>query len=416
MKKTLYLALVVTAMASTAFCVSEVNRPSGIRIGKRMTLRPYVSMSYTYDSNIDSDHTERAASIWIISPSMDMVYKSDNWDVSARAWYDYHAYEAYSDRLDASSYGETLSLKWNDKNPKGWNLVLTERYQKVSQDDDLSNHGGRGLGRDRQLFTVDAVLGHRFTEKVHASVAGGYYYLDYDNSTTKYAPLYGWRRALAGGEVGYAFSKWFDFIISGSYQWYWQDNHENKSIWDQTPNDKKIANNSSGYTVSTGFASHLTERISYRALLGWSRFEYAKGLSNRDNVTYSLSANWKASDTLNIMLLGSSYYQPSEVYYGSSMMVSTIGLGLGKSLVRGKVSATLDLTYRHEETQYESLPGTAFDEDIITGRIGLNYQINRFVSLFSRVEYQTTMTSGQYYGSVYDYDRFRGTFGLRLSY
>lgn len=413
------ISFFVVAAATLSVFANDINAPSGIPIGKRMTLRPYVSLSYTFDSNIDSDHTERSGSIWIASPALDLTYKSDNWDVTARAWYDYHAYESYSEHLDASSYGETLSLNWQEysQSPRGWKLVLTERYQKISQDDDLSNHGGRGLGRDRQVFQVDGVLGRHITEKFHTALSGGYYYLDYDNDSRAYAPLYGWRRALAGGEAGYAFSKWFDLLFASSYSWYWQDNNINRTAgWDDTA-DRKISDTSAGWTISAGFGSHMTERISYRALIGWSRFDYSEGLNNRDNAVYSLTANWKVSDTFNVMLLGSSYYQPSEREWGSSIMVSTLGLGLGKTLVRGKLSSTLDLTYRHEQTEYHSTQLGDYDEDIITGRIGLNYHINRYVSLFGRMEYQNSITSGgNGMGSIYDYDRFRGTFGVRLSY
>ena len=49
------LAAALTASASVLTASADmVDRPTGFKIGERMTLRPYVSLSYTYDSNVDS--------------------------------------------------------------------------------------------------------------------------------------------------------------------------------------------------------------------------------------------------------------------------------------------------------------------------------------------------------------------------
>ena len=415
------------AFAAAAACVAAlsasaelIDRAPGIRIGQRMTLRPYVSMSYTYDTNMDSDRSDRSGSTWIVSPAFDLDYSAENWNAVARAWYQYHAYEGYSSQLNSSSYGETISLGWQEPESvgKGWNLMVSERFTQISQDDDMSNHGGRGIGRDRKTFQADGAVGHRFTNNFHMHGYGGYYLLDYDNNVNKYAPLYGWKRLQAGGELGYTVSRWLDFIVSGSYQWYWQDNDRDLTgNWDDTTT-RKAKSTSTGWTLHGGVGSYLSERISYRVLAGWSRFDYMKGLSNRDNVTYSVSSHWRVSDTLSVMFLGSSYYQPSEREYASSILASTLSLGVGKSFIRGKVSSTFDLSYRHEECEYSSTAMGNYDEDIITGRLGINYNINRFVGIFGRAEYQTSMTSGgsSSIGNRYDYDRMRGTVGLRLSY
>ena len=419
MKKQAFTAAAVCIAALSA-SAELIDRSPGIRIGQRMTLRPYVSMSYTYDSNIDSDRTDRGGSTWIVSPALDLDYSAENWNAVARVWYQYHGYEGYHNQLNSSSYGESLSLNWQEpeSDGKGWNLMVAERYTQISQDDDMSDHGGRGIGRDRQLFQADGAIGHRFTNNFHLNAHGSYYLLDYDNNVKKYAPLYGWKRLQTGGEVGYTVSRWIDLILSGSYQWYWQDNDRDlTSTWDDTT-ERRTRSTSTGWTIHGGIGSYMTERISYRALVGWSRFNYSGSLRERDNVTYSLSSHWRVSDTLSVMLLGSSHYQPSEREYAGSILASTLSLGVGKSFVRGKVSSTLDLTYRHEECEYHSTAMGNYDEDILTGRIGLNYSINRFIGIFGRVEYQTSMTSGgsKDIGNRYDYDRIRGTVGMRLSY
>ena len=58
-----------------------------------------------------------------------------------------------------------------------------------------------------------------------------------------------------------------------------------------------------------------------------------------------------------------------------------------------------------------------YDEDIWTARVGVTYDVNRYVSVFGRLEYQTEETEGGGARShEYDYDRWRGTVGVSLTY
>ena len=120
------------------------------------------------------------------------------------------------------------------------------------------------------------------------------------------------------------------------------------------------------------------------------------------------------------MLLATSYYQPSERQYASKSRIDAVSWGLAKSMVRGKLRATLDLRYRRETNEYE-LSGSGNDWDyvlnVITGRVGLDYTLNRFLSTFAYVEYQRSMNDeASKRGDLYDYDRWRATVGVRLSY
>ncbi len=409
------LVFSVLAVALTA-SADVMDRPQGFKIGDRMTLRPYVSLSYTYDSNIDSSKHTKGGSQWMVSPGADLDYRDDNWSLVGSVYYQYHAYNNYSSQLNQSSYGESLTFNWTDAMPgeKGWTLTLAERFRQISQDDDMSNSDGRGIGRDRKEFTADGVVQRCLNAYWHAALLGSYYYLEYDNNVDKYAPLYGWKRATVGGDFGYAPTKWTDFLVHASHQWYWQDN--NRDIGN--PAARRVSGDSRGWSVMAGMGSHATEKITYRFLGGWSRFEYGDGENSSDGFTYQASANWKFSSTLNFMLLGSSYYQPSEQHYGSATKVNTISVGLGKSLVRGKLNTTMDLAFRNESTDYMlDQGGSAGDENIWTARLGLNYTLNRFFSVFGRVEYQMQDASGNGSDGHYnDYDRWRGTVGLTLTY
>ena len=310
-------AMVVSASVLTA-SADVVDRPSGFKIGERMTLRPYVSLSYTYDSNVDSAKHAKSGSTWVVNPGLGAEYKGDNWEIAGRAWYRYHAYNRYSKQLNESSFGENLTFKWADSlpNEKGWSVLLSESFTQIAQDDDMSDHSGRGIGRDRKTFQAAAVIERRINEHLHAAFDASYYMLDYENNVKEYATLYGWKRALAGGEIGYAASKWTDFILAANYGWYWQDN---------TPNNVRYSDESRGWTVMAGFGTRATEKIEYRILTGWSRFEYANGdADDIDGWTYQLSGKWKITDTWNMMLLAASYYQPSEREMCSAIRVDSI--------------------------------------------------------------------------------------------
>jgi hypothetical protein len=407
---------IMTAASAASLAVvasAEVmDRPKGIEIGEHLTLRPYVSLSYTYDSNVDSTKHSKAGSQWVVNPGLGAEYLSENWKVSGAVWYQYHAYNRYSHQLNSSSYGEFLKLDWADSlpNERGWRVMFNERFQQISQDDDMSNDKGRGVGRDRKQFEANGVVERRLNEYWHADAEASYYLLDYDNDVKKYAPLYGWKRATAGGEIGFAPSPWTDFILAANYQWYWQDNGGRSGT-------TNIRSDSRGWTIMGGIATRATERIEYRVLGGWSRFKYADGADTINGWTYQVSGKWQISDTLNAMVLGSSYYQPSEYQYGTAIKVHTISGGLGKSFVRGKVTSSLDLAFRREAREYSVSSANDYDRDIWTARVGLNYVLNRFVTLFGRVEYQFSDTHGEKVGGhYYDYDRWRATVGMRLTY
>ena len=115
-------------------------------------------------------------------------------------------------------------------------------------------------------------------------------------------------------------------------------------------------------------------------------------------------------------MLATSYFQPGETSYGSLNRTDSVSWGIAHAMVRGKLNGTLDLAYRHQEREYAAYSISSYDEDIFSVRFGLNYTLNRFLGLFGNVEYQFCDTTGRSYGSYYDYDRWRLTLGMRLTY
>lgn len=422
--KTQHILSALAVVAATG-AFAEVEREPGVRLlNNRLTLRPYLSFSYTYDSNIDSSKHSKSGSQWIVNPAVDLAYAGDNWKLDGSVWYQYHAYNRYTSQLNESSYGERLRATWQNSaaDEAGWSASFVETFQQIAQDDDMSNHNGRGIGRDRMDFTAEGVVERRINERVHASVTANYYYLDYDNDVDKYARMYGWKRASAGAQAGYVVNRWTDLILAANYQWYWQDNnrdHDARWRGDETSRGRHISGDSRGWSVMAGVSTRATEKLSYSILGGWSRFEYGGGAKSLDGWTYSASADWQADveNTLHFMALASSYYQPSEREYGSALKTYNFSFGAAKGLIRNALRATFDISYRKETHEYVEYKSDDYDSDIWTARVGLTYRINTYASVYTRLEYQTYMAKGgSVHNNAYDYDRWRGTVGFSLTY
>lgn len=410
MKKLLFAS--VLAVSSVVFADADIlDREPGIKIGERLTLRPYVCISYTLDSNPNSTRDGGDNySYWSANPGFNFDFSGDNWAVVGAAYYQYHACSSGNQRsMNNSSYGEQLGFKWSNiaNGGAGWAMEISERYSVVCQNDDFSNGDGMGLWRDRQQFDVNAVFQRRFNDHWHAAVNASYYWLDYANDATQYAHLYGWDRWMAGMQLGYTASKWTDLFLAANYQGYTQDTYS------YLPDN--LSRESKGLTVHLGVGSYLTDRISYRVSGGWSRFEYGDS-SDANGFTYSGSLNWKFASTWSTSLLFASYYQPSERQYGSAVRCDSVSWGLAKSLVRGKLNTTLDVSYRRDTHVYNTGSASDWDLNILTARLGVNYRINRLLTLFARGEFQSELNGGDSVGRHYDYERWRLTAGLKFTY
>ncbi len=412
------LSLLGAAALLASLATAEVmDRPGGFKIGQRMTLKPYVSFSATYDSNVTGSHDggvgETDDVMWTVNPGLNLEYKAENWALLLNVYYNYHAYTQHrSNDYNQHSYGESLRWNWSNSKSgeKGWSLMLSETFHQITMADDLTLADGSNYTADRRQLSAQGALQRRFNENWHSELALSYYDLDYLNDGKGHSyDLYGWQRWTATLSAGYAPSKWVDLMGVIGYQGYRQDNaigFENR--------------NSQGYTAQVGFGSYATERITYRMLAGWSRFEYGNGASASDGFVYTISGNWKMTDTLSMMLLASSYYQPSEYANSSRSRVDSVSWGLGKSLVRDKLHAKLDLTYRHETVEYAGREGANSADyalDTATIRLGLDYTLNRYLALFAYGEYLRSWNDqSSRVGGYRDYDRWRVTAGLRFTY
>ena len=393
-----------------------IERPSGIKLGQRMTLKPYVSMSVSYDSNVEATSGTAGANegdvLWSISPGLSLDYRGERSALLLSGYYNYRSYtKSEFDRYNGHSFGEDLRFNWSnvDRGEKGWSLILGQSFQQYNSADEMTLANGQNYSSDTRQFQISGAVQRQFNERWHGNLNASYYWLDYMNDTKNQYAYYGWDRWLVGAEAGFAPSKWTDILLSGGYMGYEQDNMEGS----------RFGGSSDGWTIQGGLGSYMTERISYRALAGWSRFNYANTGDSTDGFVYTLSGNWKIGETWNTMLLASSYYQPSERQQSTKSRVDAVSWGVAKSLIRGKLRLTCDIRYRHETNEYV---GNAFNNsdyslDIVTGRIGADYSFNRILAVFASAEYQRSFNDeSDRDNGAYDYDRWRVTGGFRLSY
>lgn len=408
--KASFAAAAVSATASVfAAGGSEADKPMGFRFfDNHLVVKPYVSLAYTFDSNVDSTKHAPDDSIFLVSPAVDFEWRGDTWMLTGNVWYRYNYYCEYNDHMGENSYGESLSYKWTTSNPgeRGWSALLRERYAYTAQNDDMSD-GGRGVWRDRETISVSGALERRFNDRLHADLSGQYNYLDYVNDRTKYAPLYGWAQYSVGLEGGYAASKWTDILLAGSYSHYHQHGGRGQ---------RRYTTNSESYSLMGGIGTHATEKIQYRALAGISKLDYG-GHSNADvGWTYQLSGNWRITRQWQLSVLGASYYQPSERALGTAIKVQSISAGLAYLTLGDRLRLTGNITFRYEENAYsDSRLGSSSDYDTryVNLNFGANYTINRWVSIYGVATWSEEWNSKH---DAYAYDRFRGTLGLRFHY
>ena len=412
----LALASVVAFAQQGVTTPQKESRPMGFRFfNNHLTIKPYVSFDYTYDSNIDTAHHAEDDSIFAVTPGAEFVWRGEKWALTGSLWYRYRYYCEFNKEMGENSYGENLAYTYasSAKNEKGWTLMLSERYGFFNQSDDLTSQNGRGVWRDRESADAAGVFERRFTEKWHADLTGQYHWIDYRNDTGHYAPLYGWSQYSGGLQAGYAASRWTDLLVAAGYSRY---NQRTNSRGGEALS-RKYSNNSDSYSVMAGLGSHMTELITYRALMGASWFDYGNAGDTDCGWTYTLSANWRIHRQLQLSVMGSSFYQPSERYVGQAVKVYTLGAGLAYLTLGDRMRLTANASWRFEENVYSDSYYTRrqnYDETWFSARLGADYLVNRWMSLFASVMWEQEICGNG--NSNYDYDRLRGTLGVRFHY
>lgn len=400
MKKVhLALAAVLAASATSYAAVG----PQGIRLfGRRMTIKPYVSVSATYDSNIDT--TKHGTDDTIVSANAGAsfnILQGDRWSVNGNVWYRFHSYSKHHETNNKDSYGASISGSWqnSDVMSRGWSLSGAFHYTHSLQADSLLSGEGRGIWRDREAMGVSAAVERRFSGVLHGNLSASYNWLDYHRSTG-YAPLYGHSTYSVGAGIGAALTRLTDISLNGSWS------HSKQKGTDVT------GNSSSSYSIMAGLGSRATKRINYSLMAGMSAAKWGGHNNVNKSFTYSASAGWRVTKHWNISLAGSSFYRPSETFAENDTKNYTMSIGTSYLTLGERVTVTGDISYRYEDVVYSG-NGLGGDEQILSFRLGASYTFNRWVSC-----YINFATEEEWYehGGRMDYDRYRIEAGMTFHY
>lgn len=366
----------------------------GFNFFNNLSVSPYVSFEYMYDSNVNYDQEEVDDNILSVQPGVDLSYKHNEWGITGNAWFVYDWYAQESD-LNADRYGESLEACWESH--KGLGIVLGQSYMKTSQNDSLVD-GGRGLWRDREEVDFTGALSYDFSERMSATLNAQYSELAYANSVRDYLSLYGWQEWSVGLELARKISAKTDILVAGSYQEYTSDGAVG------------IGSGSTGYTLQAGVSSQPTDRIRCHALTGASWFDYG-GTDQLVGWTYSVDASWQINKKWAATLAGSSCFQPSEVSQNSAVQVSALNAGLTYRPME-RLTTRLDFAYRREVSEFVDASSGSVTEDTYAARIRADYRLRRFVTLYSYVDYENDMSDV----SINEYNRTRIAVGMNVRY
>jgi len=407
------------------FCVGGVLLPfavgaqqvasQGLKFGNSLTLSPYVNLEMLYDSNIIYDHREYGDFVYRVSPGLDLKYQGNDWGVVGNIWYSHSWYHEYTVK-DFDRWGERLSIY--RESPKGWRFSLSQGYTETDQNDSRQLDGGDGVWRNRVQFDAVAALSYSFNERLSATVKALYTDMWYAYSPDRYLDLYGWMNWGVGLEVAHRVTERSSFVLSGTYQEYYAGESMLKSDVKNRSHDSQFSNKSQGYSLMGGFASRLTERVRYRALVGGSLYDYAGEQSYAPS--YSLDATWVINNRLAATVAGAGYFQPSERSYYQKKTIYSLAAGMTYRPLQ-RVQLTLDGIYRGENNEtvdrYSSYV-VDYMRNQYTARLRASYQLQKYVSLFAAAEY-TIQNVNRSVISNYakdDWHRYLISVGLTLRY
>ncbi len=397
-KRALLFAVAACCLSNGAMAESDAEH-HGFRYNG-LAIKPYVNLTYRYNSNVDSDKTDTDASSFTVNPGVDLDYTGNNWGLDANGFYSYQWYKTYNE-LNSERYGEKAKI-WFDSDSETWKLVFGESYVRKQEDDSLVD-GGRGIYRDSEQLEFSGAFSYELSEYTGIKIGAMYTDLDYKRNGNKYVPLYGWDEWSGEIELSRKLTAKTNFLLAGGMQAYRSDGAT-----------RGVNNRSTGYTVMGGIGSRATERITYRAMAGAMFFDYANS-DSCNGWTYSLSGNWVITKQLALSVRGSNYYQPSERQMNQASEVYTLSAGLTYRPVR-RVSTHFDLAYRREEDQYNTGRYNADREDTVSGRFRVNYQLLRNsvvnADIYGAIEYNNRWADR----SEYEFDRYCVHAGLKLYY
>ena len=82
----------LAAVAAVSASAEMMDRPVGIRIGQRMTLKPYLSFSASYNSNVAGNADGSEDVTWTVNPGLTLEYLGEQLKLTGNVWYKYNDY------------------------------------------------------------------------------------------------------------------------------------------------------------------------------------------------------------------------------------------------------------------------------------------------------------------------------------
>lgn len=373
-------------------------------------IRPYAEAGVAYDDNVyrtganevDDTYYNLKAGL-LFRSSADEALLS----LSGGALYNHRGY-VDEDDANNDSYGAGLSLDYGEGDITEAQLVAG--YRSLESDDTIGSLATlRGVDRgliqdidssnfDREVIDAGVAVKHAFSDRTELLLGGIYTDLDYDNPAS--LDLSGWI-AQALVDHGLTDKMGVFGLVRGGSQEQDGDNQTADSI-----------------TGQIGLSLTATDKMTLRAGVGsesYSRSSPGQEDVDTDNLSFSLSLTWQATDKLNITAGGYNGSQLSSAFADNAVEFVNAFVSAGYDL-SSTVNITLRGVYRTDD----------YVDPVSAGGLSAEREDDR-IQVSARVNYRPPVKNLQVYAEVssedvdssidaIDYTRTLVSAGLALAY
>ena len=386
MKKPLQLAaLLCGCLITTSVFAQNIDKGPGFRY-KGWDIAASVSVGAFWESNAhNTTNDDESGAGWRVQPSLTLSRKlGDRSSFSSSLFYTMERGFDDEDAQDSDSYGLALNYT-RTLNPR-WRLSVSGSYSHSENDEfygsgwDPANPTLPRIDTDKSdNYNVNVGLSYTGFQKWNLSIGAGWSRSDYDDSWGSSSDNYT-LSVTAGRRLGQRTS--WDFSLSASAE------------------DPDNGDTSTSYTLMTGIAHSISNRLSLRAMVGASFQDY-QGYSDDTSVdpSYSLSLSYRLSQRVALALSLNSRYE-SEYYNGAFYNAKTTYVWshnlTGSVTVQwsDKLYSSLSLSGFYEE-HVATAPGLSDrDRTYIQVACNTSYRFNNYVSMYGSVSWKNDQYDG----------------------
>ena len=393
-----------------AVVASYAKPGEGIKWGN-LTLRPFVDISTTWDSNVRyADSNEKDDFFLDTVPGITFVNKTEKLSLSVRGWGQFRRYLDVTD-LDSDSYGQKLGAVWGE----GDRLTLTvnekyAHYEIEQRSVDTLNLASQNLmltedrteSVNRDLFDVGPVLGYDISEKLQADVGYNYSSVNYKQN------FFDWYENRGQIELRQKVTDKTSALVNGQYSEQSSDGY---------------ANDSKYYILRGGFLYEATMKVAFKGSAGYGSYDFGNKSPlgqdlDTDFFSFDLAATWQVTEKILVEAMARNNIQPAAQYPENTKEISLASLGASYDITKswilslagswryddyiGKVQ-DLDDQYRYKNTT------------IYSGRLRLDYKPRiKFFDVYAETTYENSDSNIQ--DDFGNYDQWRVALGLALRY